>query len=116
VGLVRGLLIALLVTAITLAMSARPAAAQRPGVGLHSCGELAVKFRSHTVIAYAGRTRCRTARRIGRAWVARGGCGTCRVKRWACRSVPTDSGSFPRCVRGRHPRRVVELDVIIRGA
>jgi hypothetical protein len=111
---VRGLLIAL-VAAIALATGASPATAQRPGEGLHSCGALAVKYRTHTVIAYAGRTRCRTARRIGRAWVARGGCGRCTVKGWRCRPVPTDSGSFPRCVRA-HPRRVVELDVIVRGA
>jgi hypothetical protein len=110
---VRGLLISLLATTALLAC-ASAAAAQ--GEGLRSCGELAVKFRTHTVIAYAGRTRCRTARRIGRAWVARGACGRCTVKGWRCRPVPTDSGSFPRCVRGKHPRRVVELDVIVRGA
>lgn len=75
-----------------------------------------MKFHTHAVVAYAGRTRCHTARRIGGAWVERGGCDRCRVKRWTCRSVPTASGSFPRCVRGKHPRRVVELDVIVIGA
>jgi hypothetical protein len=97
---------ALLVPLLVLA-----AASPQPGHGIHSCGKLAVKFRLHAVFVYAGHTRCRTARRVGRAWV------TGRTLRgWRCRAVPTDSGSFPRCVRGRHPRRVAELDVIVAGA
>jgi hypothetical protein len=114
---VRGLLIALLVlTALLLPATAGAGPAQRPGVGLRSCGTLAVTLRSHAVVVYAGRTRCATARRVGRTWVARGGCVSCHVRGWRCRSVPTDSAAYPRCVRGRQPRRVVELDVIVRGA
>ena len=97
---------ALLIALLLLLAGAGTAAAQ--GDGLRSCGKLAVTFHTHAVVVYAGHTRCRTARKVGRGWVAGRVPGG-----WRCRAVPTDSGAFPRCRRGR---RVVEVDVVVRGA
>ena len=104
----RSLLVALLV--LTALLIGAPGAAASP----RSCGLLSVELRAHEVHVYAANTRCRTARRLGRAWVRRDGCGDCRVKRWRCRDVR--ESTQVRCVRGTEPRRVVVLDEVIEGA
>ena len=101
----RGLLIALLL------LSATPAAGAQAST--RGCGDLARKLHNHRVVVTAITADCATAKRVGRAWLGRGGCGECRVKGWRCRAVP-DSGTT-RCARPHRPRRVFELDVVIRG-
>ena len=77
-----------------------------------SCGPLPVELHAHEVHVFVGNTSCRTARRLGRAWVRRGGCNDCRVKAWRCRGAPSETTTV-RCKRPGHPRRVVVLDEVI---
>ena len=87
-----------------------PSAAALP----RSCGLLPVQLHAHEVQVFVANTSCRTARRLGRAWVRRGGCNDCRVKAWRCRGAPETT--TVRCKRPGRPRGVVVLDERISGA